>query len=288
MTKKEPKIKIFVSHHKPWYIYEDDVFVPIQVWKKNAKVDLWILWDDTWDNISDKNSNYAELTAQYWVRKNYDLSNIGFCHYRRYLDFWYSLSLWQIIKILLKDRWLYQRCYELFDYIFAYRRTILFDKNIIKKYWENTLKYIRKRPNANIIWGKYTFGLRKNNRPLMNLWLNNYELFNILNKVILDNDPTYNLALKEIQNSSNVNYCNMFIMDKITFCKYSQRLFKILSEYENILKKKNLIKLSLDEHITAWTRFLWCLGERLLNLFVLHEKLNHKNILNAATKVFIE
>ena len=69
MTEKKPKIKIFVSHHKPWYIYQDDVYTPIQVWKKNAKIDLWILWDDTWDNISDKNGEYAELTAHYdlWV-----------------------------------------------------------------------------------------------------------------------------------------------------------------------------------------------------------------------------
>ena len=76
MIRKEPKIKIFVSHHKAWYIYEDDIFVPIQVWKKNTKVDLWILWDDTWDNISDKNQDYAELTAQYRVWKNFDLSDV--------------------------------------------------------------------------------------------------------------------------------------------------------------------------------------------------------------------
>jgi hypothetical protein len=97
---KEPKIKIFVAHHKPWYIYEDDIYVPIQVWKKKSKVDLWIIWDDTGDNISDKNSNYAELTAQYWVWKNYDLSEVDyvwFCHYRRYMTYYYKPNLlWYI------------------------------------------------------------------------------------------------------------------------------------------------------------------------------------------------
>lgn len=52
-------IKIFVSHHKDWYIYKDDIFEPIHVWKANSNIDLWILWDDTWDNISHKNSQYA-------------------------------------------------------------------------------------------------------------------------------------------------------------------------------------------------------------------------------------
>ena len=93
---KYPRIKIFVAHHKPWYVYEDDVYVPIQAGKKNAKIDLWILWDDTWDNISEKNDLYAELTAKYWVWKNYDLSNVDyvwFCHYRRYMTYCYSPNL---------------------------------------------------------------------------------------------------------------------------------------------------------------------------------------------------
>ncbi len=94
--KREPSIKIFVAHHKPWYIYEDDVYVPIQVWKKKSKIDLWILWDDTGDNISEKNDNYAELTAQYWVWKNYDLRDVDyvwFCHYRRYMTKSYIIHI---------------------------------------------------------------------------------------------------------------------------------------------------------------------------------------------------
>ena len=109
---KEPKIKIFVAHHKPWYIYEDDVYLPIQVWKKNAKVDLWIIWDNTWDNISDKNSSYAELTAQYWVWKNYDLSDVDyvwFCHYRRYMTYCYKPNIFNYtFNKVFNDKMIYK------------------------------------------------------------------------------------------------------------------------------------------------------------------------------------
>ena len=75
---KKINLKIFVAYHQPWKVYEDDVFVPIQVWKKESSFDLWILWDDTWDNISYLNDKYSELTWQYWVWKNYDLTDVDF------------------------------------------------------------------------------------------------------------------------------------------------------------------------------------------------------------------
>ena len=99
---KEPNIKIFVTHfNKPDYIYKDDIFIPIQAWKKNATIDLWIQWDDTWDNISEKNPQYAELTTQYWVWKNYDLSNVDyvwFCHYRRYMTYCFKPTVVNVLK----------------------------------------------------------------------------------------------------------------------------------------------------------------------------------------------
>ncbi|WP_349516862.1 DUF4422 domain-containing protein [Leuconostoc mesenteroides] len=40
--------------------------------------------DDTLKNISFKNPNYSELTAEYWISKNVHSDILGFQHYRRY------------------------------------------------------------------------------------------------------------------------------------------------------------------------------------------------------------
>lgn len=46
-------------------------------------------YDDTGDNISEKNPNRCEMTAHYWIWKNRldkDKEYVGVCHYRRMLD----------------------------------------------------------------------------------------------------------------------------------------------------------------------------------------------------------
>ena len=95
MSETNHKTKIFLSYHKPSVLLSDDVFCPIHVGRVMHEItpDSWLaqnlIGDDTGDNISNKNANYCELTAQYWAWKNYDkLGNpdyIGLMHYRRHL-----------------------------------------------------------------------------------------------------------------------------------------------------------------------------------------------------------
>ena len=85
------KIKILVACHKPATVMRNEVYMPIHVGRavsdyKNEMADM--IGDDTGDNISEKNSMYCELTAQYWAWKNlHDVEYIGFCHYRRFFNF---------------------------------------------------------------------------------------------------------------------------------------------------------------------------------------------------------
>lgn len=84
------KLKILVACHKPWKVYQDDIYTPIHVGRavskyKDEMADM--IGDDTGDHISEKNPLYAEMTAQYWAWKNlHDVEYIGFCHYRRFFD----------------------------------------------------------------------------------------------------------------------------------------------------------------------------------------------------------
>lgn len=83
-------IKLFVSCHKDdVHIPRDnDLLYPIQVGAACASKRFpGMLHDDAGDSISEKNPQYCELTAQYWVWKNVHADYYGFFHYRRYFNF---------------------------------------------------------------------------------------------------------------------------------------------------------------------------------------------------------
>ena len=92
LTPFRPKVKIFSFYHNNKFIFKTDVIEPMQNGVEQADDKLPMLHDNTGDNISSKNPYYAELTGNYWVWKNYikehpETEYIGFCHYRRFLDF---------------------------------------------------------------------------------------------------------------------------------------------------------------------------------------------------------
>ncbi len=83
------KAKIYVSMHKPSYVPENKLLVPIQVGSELASEEIPnVLHDNVGENISSKNKRYCELTAQYWAWKHdKDSDYLGFWHYRRYMAF---------------------------------------------------------------------------------------------------------------------------------------------------------------------------------------------------------
>ena len=85
--------KVFVVYSSAHPVFKNRVFEPIQTGHAVSEVNLDMLHDDMGvDNISAKNPYYGELTAWYWVLKNYlpahpEVTHVGFCHYRRFIDF---------------------------------------------------------------------------------------------------------------------------------------------------------------------------------------------------------
>ena len=85
-------LRIFCVYFDRRPVWRSDCVEPIQAGKARTGLDLGLLADDTGDSISGENARYGEMTAWYWVWKNYlpahsELSHVGFSHYRRFLDF---------------------------------------------------------------------------------------------------------------------------------------------------------------------------------------------------------
>lgn len=79
-----PNIKIVVASHKPYWMPDDPMYVPVQVGAAGKESIPGFQRDDEGDNISTKNPRYCELTALYWAWKNLDADYVGLAHYRRH------------------------------------------------------------------------------------------------------------------------------------------------------------------------------------------------------------
>lgn len=98
---KTDYLKIFVVYYKPAPLIKTEIFEPLQGGRKivttpsrqgtfTADEIAWLndnmIGDDTGDNISALNRNFAEITALYWIWKNTSSPYVGMFHYRRFLS----------------------------------------------------------------------------------------------------------------------------------------------------------------------------------------------------------
>ena len=84
---------IFVIHYSGGTgpVLRSEVFRPIMAGACGRPLPEGVIGDDSGDHITERNRTYGEHTAHYWVLKNYlpqaAEDYVGFCHYRRCLDF---------------------------------------------------------------------------------------------------------------------------------------------------------------------------------------------------------
>lgn len=76
-------MKVFIATHKKSEFPSNCLYEPIQVGAA-LHDDLGYSRDDQGEHISDKNPNYCELTALYYIWKNRKEDYVGLVHYRRY------------------------------------------------------------------------------------------------------------------------------------------------------------------------------------------------------------
>ena len=85
MMSDQANTRVYIVAHKDFDAPAEPGYVPILAGAAHNHASIAVR-DDAGENISAKNPQFCELTAQYWVWRNacVDCANVGFVHYRRY------------------------------------------------------------------------------------------------------------------------------------------------------------------------------------------------------------
>lgn len=227
------KLKIFVCCHKKEFYLSNDFYIPIQVGAACSKLDLGITRDDSGLNISGKNANYCELTAQYWIWKNVkDVEYVGLCHYRRYFDLNHNSSF-------LSGK-------------FISSEEMVKNSNINLDLLETADAIVTDKV-VEILTLKDAY-----------CWGHIMEDYDILKEVVKEKYPEYINDFNHVMEDNNkYSFANMIIAKKQVFDEYSEWLFTILFEVE---KKVKVSEYPYQKRIFGF------MSERLLNVYMYHHK----------------
>lgn len=253
-------IKIFVTYKEKHKVLKSDIITPIQTGRAIAdEVFEDMIGDDTGDNISIRNPKYSELSAQYWVWKNYDkIGNpdyVGFMHYRRHFIFndkpYYTTSLGTVEFDALTDEYIKQL--NLYNSKEIKKQTKGYDIIIGNKIDCRQFNFLPSpTPREAFRW----------NEDL------NVADYDKMNSIIKEKYPEYENTIEQIENGYTQYWYNMFIMKKKYFFEYSNFWYSIISELEK--------QIDTDMYGENATRILGYLSERILGIFVMHKMFLNK------------
>lgn len=256
------KLKIFISYRTQRDLLQNEILTPIQTGRAiSDEVFDKMLGDDTAENISKENERYCELTAQYWVWKNYDkIGNpeyVGFLHNRRQFIFDSELKH-------LPYLWLPKTQFYYIDHIY---------NDYIKHFSpEKILPHLDNKPDC-IAYKKVDI------RPIsrchnmrehfyLGMPKQKKEVFEVLDSVMNTECTLYKDTFKEFADSHYMYCCNSFIMTKELFFEYSEFLFDVLDKVDK--------KVDSSSYDKKEKRFLGYIGEYLLSVFIM-QKLKNSN-----------
>jgi len=266
-------IKIFVTYKDRHQLIKSDILTPIQTGRAIAdEIFEDMIGDDTGDNISTENPKYNELSAQYWVWKNYDkIGNpdyVGFMHYRRHFCFDTSLLSKQ------EKTWLkYSNVYRLNTIDDEYIKQN-FSRAKIENYIQDYDCIVLKPYDVSNL-GKKTIREQYGCIPEQQT-----EIFDIMLTSVAKLFPEYREDIDEFKKSSIQYLCNMFIMRKNDFFEYSNFCFSVLSD---INKQIDSTHFTVQE-----LRFCGYVGEFLLSLYIKHKNRKKELKIKELDGFFIE
>lgn len=191
---------IYIATHKKFENPNLENYIPLQVGAE-GKVNLGYLTDNTGNNISDKNSNYCELTGLYWIWKNCTDEYKGLVHYRRFFGK-------NNYSNATKDIYSYQQLVEMTK-----------DADIVLPFVE-------------------TFKQNAKDELLLKCCTN--DIFMKLEKIVKEKYPDYGKAFDEYFSNNRSSLFNMMFCKREIFDQYCNWLFDILFELEAIVDLNDL------------------------------------------------
>lgn len=231
------KAKVFVISHKDYWMPSDRMYSPLQVGINREKIDGF-LQDNLGDNIADKNASFCELTALYWIWKNYkeNVEYVGLCHYRRYFG---------KHKILFGS--------------FEKRANMIYSSDELSPLFQNVDIILPKKRNYFIETVESQYNHAHNPKDLL-----------LLRDSIKKLYPTYLHDFDEHMKCRKTHIYNMFIMKRSLFDNYCKWLFDILFDLEG--------SIDITDYDTYQQRVFGFLSERLLDVWLSHQNLVIKEV----------
>lgn len=191
--------KIVIVSHKKISIPKIKGYKPIQVGKSPANFEGFIR-DNNGDNISQKNPNYCELTAQYWLWKNDESEIKGLVHYRRFFeDNSFAFTKDSNVRHIVKQNEV-ENLLENYDLILPKKRNYLIE----------TLE------------SHYIHSHKKEGLSVTKDVINSYY-------------PKYSESYSRVMKRKKAHMFNMMIAKKNVFDEYSSWLFDVLGHVEENL-----------------------------------------------------
>ena len=187
---------ILIAAHKPFDPPALEGYLPVQVGAALAQKDLGFQRDDEGENISVKNPQYCELTAQYWAWKNLTGPRVmGLVHYRRYFvkDMYAPDVKSQILTAAEADALL-----EKYD--------IVLPKPVYKLAYNGTLYHSKPREGQD--------------KPLL-----------LLEDIVTRRCPEYLPSFEKFVYGHRASFGNMLVAKREVFCAYSAWMFPLLEEF---------------------------------------------------------
>ena len=237
-------IKIYVCCHKPFTVPQCDILVPMQVGAALAENHFnGFIYDDTLDNISQKNKSYCELTALYWMWKNTSHDYYGLFHYRRYL----YPDLKEKLPYTLSNK---KSTEELEKLGYGNFKEFISQYDMIMPKGENMHVSVRNHYK---------------NAPFHHI-----EDLELTEKIIDEYYPDYSKAKDEYLSQQSIYFGNIFIMKKDVFMDYCNFLFSVLKKFDS--------KSDTSSYGEQEKRVDGYLGERLLGIYYTKRKNELKTI----------